>query len=262
MDAEPETGSQATEQDVNDPEQEPAEMTALRLELSTLSTSHASLQSSLHLLQSQLNDLKRVNNELQEENESYNILLREKTLTGQFDVLRMGGASISEVDDESGRGSDDGSDSGRDADSLVSKATGRSTLDPVHELAEELENEQQEQPEMDPQFRQPEPDEQDENEPSGRRTRHGRKRSSVSVPRGESLANLPITGPGLDLAAELGRAENKDILDTRTSLDDRTNVNAKQRKSKKAAGGEASRKVSSVSDPGLEPSASRWKRHV
>ncbi|KAI0094986.1 hypothetical protein BDY19DRAFT_988770 [Irpex rosettiformis] len=254
-DAEPEQESQAA-QDVNDPEQEPAEMTALRLELSTLSISHASLQSTLHLLQSQLNDLKRVNNELQEENESYNILLREKTLTGQFDVLRMGGASISEVDDESARGSDDGSESGRDADSLASKGTSRSVLDPVHELAEELENDQQEQPEMDPQFQQSEPDEQDENEPSGRRTRHGRKRSSVIVSRGESLANLPITGPGLDLAAELGRAENKDILDTRTSLDDRTNVDTKQRKSKKAVGGETSRKVSTVSDSGLEPSAS------
>ena len=49
-------------QDVNDPEQEPAEMTALRLELSTLSTSYNSLQSTLVLLQTQPNDLKRVNN--------------------------------------------------------------------------------------------------------------------------------------------------------------------------------------------------------
>lgn len=60
-------------------------MTALRLELSTLATSHASLQSTLVLLQTQLADLKRVNNELQEDNESYMILLREKTLSGRFD---------------------------------------------------------------------------------------------------------------------------------------------------------------------------------
>lgn len=57
---------------------EPAEMTSLRLELSTLSTSYASLQSTLLLHQTQLVDLKRVNRELQEENESYMILLREK----------------------------------------------------------------------------------------------------------------------------------------------------------------------------------------
>lgn len=55
---------------------EPAEMTALRLELSTLGTSHASLQNTLQLLQAELVDLKRVNHELQDENESYNILLR------------------------------------------------------------------------------------------------------------------------------------------------------------------------------------------
>ncbi|KAI0694893.1 hypothetical protein BC835DRAFT_1274243 [Cytidiella melzeri] len=248
-DTEQELEPELTGQDVDD-EQEPAEMAALRLELSTLSTSHASLQSTLHLLQSQLNDLKRVNNELQEENESYNILLREKTLTGQFDVLRMGGAGRSEADGDSAGSSDDGSDSGRDEDSLVSRDTGRSTLDPVHELAEEGEIELEE-PEMDPQFQQPE-DEQDENEPSGRpRPRHGRKRSSVIIPRGESLANLPITGPGLDLAAELGRAENKDILGAPTTLDDRTNVEPK-RKNKKGSGVETTRKVSAMSDPGLE----------
>jgi hypothetical protein len=44
------------------------------------------MQNTLVLLQSQLVDLKRVNKELQEENESYNILLRERTLTGQFDL--------------------------------------------------------------------------------------------------------------------------------------------------------------------------------
>lgn len=72
------------QQDSNDPENEPAEMTALKLELSTLATSHSSLQSTLVLIQTQLMDLERVNNELQEENESYMILLREKTLNGQF----------------------------------------------------------------------------------------------------------------------------------------------------------------------------------
>ena len=37
--------------------------------------------------------------------------------------------------------------------------------------------------------------------------------ASHSPARGETLADLPITGPGLDLAAELGRAENKDSFD-------------------------------------------------
>lgn len=55
-------------QNFDDPESEPAEMTALKLELSTLSTSYTSMQNTLILLQTQLVDLKRVNNELQEEN--------------------------------------------------------------------------------------------------------------------------------------------------------------------------------------------------
>ena len=59
-----------------DEQNEPAEMTALKLELSTLSTSYSSLQNTVQHLSSQLLDLKRVNNQLQEENEIYNILLR------------------------------------------------------------------------------------------------------------------------------------------------------------------------------------------
>ncbi|KAJ3509409.1 hypothetical protein NLJ89_g5238 [Agrocybe chaxingu] len=93
-------------QDFNDPESEPAEMTSLRLELSTLSTSYSSLQSTLILMQTQLVDLKRVNQELQEENESYMILLREKTLSGQFDLLKQvgtiaGGVPLDSVEEES-----------------------------------------------------------------------------------------------------------------------------------------------------------------
>ncbi len=46
----------------------------------------------------------------------------------------------------------------------------------------------------------------------GRRIRRGGSMSSGEE-KGETLGDLPITGPGLDLAAELGRAENKDHLD-------------------------------------------------
>lgn len=248
-----------SKQDISDPEQEPAEMTALKLELSTLSTSYNSLQSTLQLLQSQLIDLKRVNNELQEENESYNILLRERTLNGQFDVLKMGGTSISEASS----GDEEEAEDNRDSESLLSRNTGRSSrLDRVDELAEEqeLEAELGAEPELDPSFKDhsfrdspqsPEPEQEEESQARNARSRHSRKRSSVSAPHGESLANLPITGPGLDLAAELGRAENKDILEGRTALDnDRSIVNSKSRKNKKGA--ESNRKVSSTSEPGLE----------
>ncbi|PCH33825.1 hypothetical protein WOLCODRAFT_94269 [Wolfiporia cocos MD-104 SS10] len=245
----PEPPVPAPKQDVNDPEQEPAEMTALRLELSTLSTSYASLQSTLSLLQSQLVDLKRVNNELQEENESYNILLREKTLNGQFDVMRMGGGEASAS--ETGEDDDMGEESS--GDSLRSRS--RSVLDPVDEEHEpELEEEERDQQhELDPAFEQAEAETEprDVDEPPRSARRHGRKHSS-SAPRGESLANLPITGPGLDLAAELGRAENKDILEGRATIDnDRVgSSNVKAKKGRKNSTSDTGRKTSSVPEAG------------
>lgn len=49
----------------SDEDRETHEMIALRLELSTLMTSHSSVQNTAQLLQNQLQDLKRVNKELQ-----------------------------------------------------------------------------------------------------------------------------------------------------------------------------------------------------
>ncbi|KAK2461830.1 hypothetical protein APHAL10511_006293 [Amanita phalloides] len=219
------TAEKNTTQDPSDLDSEPAEMTALKLELSTLSTSYASLQSTLVLLQTQLVDLKRVNRELQEENESYMILLREKTLSGQFDVMRQVGSTVtSESEDEE-------YDERDSADVRSLRSIGRSTLDKVDELPESLELELEHSLDShDP--------------PSSRSTgRHSRNRST-SI-RGESLADLPITGPGLDLAAELGRAENKDIL-SNDNLDDRDRLGPPGRKrSKKGSDG---RKVSASSE--------------
>ncbi|KAH9082128.1 hypothetical protein EDB83DRAFT_2336622 [Lactarius deliciosus] len=191
---------------------EPAEMTALRLELSTLSTSHASLQSTLVLLQTQLVDLKRVNNQLQEENESYNILLREKTLSGQYDLFRQVNGDRSNSGDE-----DDQTDNMGDFRSINSGAHSSQlgTLD-EHPDEEVL------HPGLgiDHGDLISHPDDEEsigrDGSARGKRSRQGRGHGGSShspPPRGESLAGLPITGPGLDLAAELGRAENKDILE-------------------------------------------------
>ncbi|THH30068.1 hypothetical protein EUX98_g4127 [Antrodiella citrinella] len=241
-------------QDITDPEQEPAEMTALKLELSTLSTSYTSIQSTLLLLQSQLVDLKRVNNELQEENESYNILLRERTLNGQFDVLKMGASSVGDGSDASGTEEEDDGDK-NDAESFKSRATGHSsTLDRVDE-AEEHEHDVG----LDPGFGElstaagvdaPDVEESEEMQARNPRSRHSRKRSSVSAPRGESLANLPITGPGLDLAAELGRAENKDTFDGHSALENERPAAAP--KNKKKGKKTLDRKASSLSVHGQE----------
>ena len=234
----------STQQDLQDPDQEPAEMTSLRLELSTLSTSYSSLQNTLLLLQTQLVDLKRVNQELQEENESYMILLREKTLSGQFDVMKQVGNADSDEEDDV---DDDDIDAGGDVRSMSSAA--RSTLDPVEEemsFEQELE-------------RTLESRDSDTRSQSSRKARssakHSRKRGSSdshSPARGESLAGLPLTGPGLDLAAELGRAENKDILDGGAGEDrDHSALNAKSKRSRK--GTAETRKVSDNFEAGGVP---------
>lgn len=200
-------------QEKEDLQGEPAEMTALRLELSTLSTSYASLQNTLILLQTQLVDLKRVNNQLQEDNESYNILLCEKTLSGQYDLLRQVSGDRSSSGDENGQTDDMG-----DVQSMQSGAHS-SQLGTVDEHPDE--------DDLDTDFGADHSDlvQNSDDEGSldregsnrGKRSRHGRSRHGGSshspAPRGESLAGLPITGPGLDLAAELGRAENKDMLE-------------------------------------------------
>ncbi|GAA5889770.1 hypothetical protein JCM5296_002337 [Sporobolomyces johnsonii] len=56
---------------------------ALRAQLDSLSTAHTSLTTTLRTLQTEMADLKRVYQDLQEENESYEILLGEKTLSGE-----------------------------------------------------------------------------------------------------------------------------------------------------------------------------------
>lgn len=197
-------------QDLNDPEAEPAEITSLKLELSTLSTSYASLQGTLVLLQSQLVDLKRVNRVLQEENESYMILLREKTLNGQFDVMRTVGTESSSDGDEADDDDDDddGGHTMDSADHSSLRSNGPQPLEPVEEHEYEHEYERDLAQEL-------ERAEAAEDLPTKKPARH-RKKGSISDPdnqQGESLAGLGVTGPGLDLAAELGRAENKDILD-------------------------------------------------
>ena len=234
-------------QEREDPDAEPAEMTALKLELSTLSTSHASIQNTLVLLQTQLVDLKRVNNQLQEENESYNILLREKTISGQYDLFKGVSGDSPSFGDEDGQTDDMG-----DVQSVQSAAHSL-PLGTVDEHPDEADLHTDLGTDHGGDLMQSSDDEGSltrDGSNRGKRSRHGRNRhggSSLSPPpRGESLAGLPITGPGLDLAAELGRAENKDILQ-----DDTVDVSGPPRDKRGKKGVSESRKVSGT-DPGME----------
>jgi len=236
----PNTIKEPVLQDFSDPENEPAEMTSLKLELSTLSTSYSSLQSTLILMQTQLVDLKRVNQELQEENESYMILLREKTLNGQFDLMKQVG-NVAGSDDDEGNDNDQES---TDVSSM--RSLGRSILDRVEEESPEALN--SELPgnisDLDVPL-------------SARGSRHqgrpDRKRTLSHGRQGESLADLPITGPGLDLAAELGRAENKDIM-AGNSIDDRLAPSGTKNKRPKKH--QDLPKHSEILSTGLDPSSS------
>jgi regulator of replication initiation timing len=212
---------------------ESSELVALKLELSTLSTSHTSLQNTLIVLQTQLNDLRRVNHELQEENESYMILLREKTLSGQYDVMGQVGAD-SDSDDEGDRAGN------TDHGSLRSSA--RSVLEVVDEAEEEYDVSRRS--ELDPEFQQ---DVDDGAASFGGESLGPSISRGSPQPEGESLAGLPLTGPGLDLAAELGRAENKDVFSGTTSPTPLDNGSPRRNRTRKSTiGASNGRKVSSL----------------
>lgn len=84
-----------------------AEWADLRSQHSSLLTSHSSLQSNLTQLRTEMTDLQRVNAQLMEENESYELLVGEKTLKGELDLKALLRRSYSS-DTEGDGGSDDG----------------------------------------------------------------------------------------------------------------------------------------------------------
>ncbi|KAF8501895.1 hypothetical protein JB92DRAFT_2975132 [Gautieria morchelliformis] len=211
------------------------EITALKLELSTLSTSHTSLQTMVQMLQTELADLKRVNNELQEENESYGLLLMERAMNGTgVEMLREMGGDASST--RSGSYGDERSLTD-EAERSSLRSGGRSVLDRVSE-DEEFVPEGDHPSQIEPNSLALELQAgQGLEPPSSSRRRRTRQNSAASslhgTPVGESLADLPITGPGLDLAAELGRAETKDIFDGHGSSMGTDHSPSKSRSSRK-----------------------------
>lgn len=221
------------------------EITALKLELSTLSTSHASLQTMVQMLQTELADLKRVNNELQEENESYGLLLMERAMNGTgVDMIRHMGGDESSIRSETVSFGDTRSIA-EEAERSSLRSGGRSMLDRVSEDEESSERDPPHQGEAHSLAFELQAEQSLELPLSSRRRRtrpNSASSSSRGTPVGESLADLPITGPGLDLAAELGRAETKDILDGHPLPFGAENALSKSRSSRK------------LSDTGVEPS--------
>lgn len=191
------------------------EITALKLELSTLTTSHASLQTTVQMLQAELAELKRVNNTLQEENESYSLLLMERALNGSGVVMlrRVGGQDEAVSRTESPNVVKD-RNLPEETERSSLRSGKRSVLDRVVEDDELAFNAQNgDMPDSLAAELQKEETPVSSNHRRRRTRLNSASTSPTGTPVGESLADLPITGPGLDLAAELGRAENKDILE-------------------------------------------------
>ncbi|KZO96012.1 hypothetical protein CALVIDRAFT_598706 [Calocera viscosa TUFC12733] len=173
-------------------QEEPPEMTMMRLEMDSLSGAYASLQNTHQMLLQEMTDVKRVNQQIQEENESYNVLLRERTLAGTFHLPGTSPYSDSISLDED----------------VYSKAGSR--LDPVSEDAEVLEAEQAD--EFPPASIKRDSESPVPSNPSSGRQRRRRTSAGSAKGVGESLAGFPVSGPGEDLAAELGRAEARDVV--------------------------------------------------
>ncbi|CAE6421391.1 unnamed protein product [Rhizoctonia solani] len=171
---------------------EPPEMTALRLELSTLNTSHGSLGETVKMLQSQLGDLERLNLTLQEENEAYTTLLREKTLSGQMNILARAESRPPSPHPDEERQSElelkeEAEEDGSKSSGLLSPGQSPPPRVRTHSRASRP------------------------NRPTSPvrsvKSAKSARRAAAETLAAETLADLPVAGPGLDLAAELGRAE-------------------------------------------------------
>lgn len=127
-------------------------------------------------------------------------------MAGQFDIRRSAPGSATWP-----------SSAAPDDDAASLHGTVRSTrLDPVHELGED---EQLVSIPLDMELSQAFSSTSEPRSPSPSSTRTGGRRTSrragstrTASPKGENLGELPVAGPGLDLAAELGRAESKDLV--------------------------------------------------
>ena len=173
-------------------------------ELASLRVAHAAVLAQLNTLVSEVQEVRRENGRLVEENEGWEFLVRERTLNGQLGDLF-------------------GSPSARDEppspttitrmEAELSPGVETETLDKMEEdVDSEMEDLHSDLEAQSPIF--------DDDHAFARnldegqrkpRTKHGRLAPPQAAlnkrPEGENLGDLPVTGSGLDLAAELGRAE-------------------------------------------------------
>ena len=199
-------------------------MSDLQEELATLNVSHSTLLAQINTLTSDIHGLRQTNADLQEENQGWEFLVRERTLSGK---VRENGGLFSNNSGGNGNGKDDydnssNEDNNDDDENNVGRRrrperehsirsdTTKSEMEALDEELEmdELHSDLEAQSPilgndlelgrvMDrPQVYSLSPDQGHLSVPMRRRR-----------PKGENLGDVPVTGSGLDLAAELGRAE-------------------------------------------------------
>ncbi|KAK4684229.1 hypothetical protein P7C73_g5964, partial [Tremellales sp. Uapishka_1] len=157
---------------------------ALQEEVASLTVTQSTLLTQLNTLTTEIHDLKILNSRLQEENEGWEYLVRERTISGQ--VRREGGLL--------GR-------TRQDAEEFYLSPTKHTTelenLDEQLEMEELHSDIEAHTPMQGREF------DFDQPSPGG----YLAPPQNTRNPKGESLGDVPVTGSGLDLAAELGRAD-------------------------------------------------------
>ncbi|KAM0788970.1 hypothetical protein ACM66B_003043 [Microbotryomycetes sp. NB124-2] len=163
-----------------------AEVQRLEEQLESLSTAHESLTSSFRALQTELGDLKRMYEQVQDENQSYEMLLGERTLNGEVQTTELFRRSFQWGDASPALGFSGG-------------------LEAVGEDDEYLDDEEGSDEEFQGSSSGKEQDQRDQGSPSRLAARRKSRRQSRMSKQGGADA-----GGVLDLAAELEAAQDGD----------------------------------------------------
>ena len=166
----------------------------LQAELSTLNVSHSTLLAQLNTVSRELNELRQVNATLKDENEGWEFLVRERTLAGNVpgSLISDGPSEQDAFRKSSNRGRNgqqEALDEDMEMDELHSDLEAQSPI---------FDDEEMHVRNLDQESRTPKTES---------KNGHLAPPRPKQKPEGESLGDLPLTSSGLDLAAELGRAE-------------------------------------------------------
>ncbi|WVQ79952.1 hypothetical protein IAT38_002053 [Cryptococcus sp. DSM 104549] len=177
-------------------------VSSLKEELISLNLSHSTILAKFNNLTKEVQELKLANLELQEENEGWEFLMRERTFSGK--VRERGGIlGMASADSDSQESEPPLSAGSRRRRTRT--VSGLASLD--ESLEDEMDGLHSDLDAQSPIF--------DEEHQFITDLDHGIHGNSLAPPskrrgkkvKGDNLGDLPVTGGGLDLAAELGRAE-------------------------------------------------------